>query len=278
MYIWSYTAYLLLQKSSNLREQQQRLTGTQLHPIQQKSNNLNKMANKPKFYNAWFCPFAQRAWIALLHKGVDFEYIEQNPYNKTAEWLAVNPRGLVPTIAHEGKEVYESSICIEYIDEAWPNGPALMPKDPHDRAYVRIWSDHIDKKIVRSFYTYLLKQNQDEKAEGKAQFVVGIEQWLEAMRPGGPFFMGKDITMADIMLAPFVDRFDVLKHFYDFEVAADDKLASILTWWAAMKEVESIKKTLQPRDRLMEKYKDYAAGTAASEMADAIRDGKRSLP
>lgn len=39
----------------------------------------------PKLYCAWFCPFAQRAWIALEAKGVDFEYIEQDPYNKTPE-------------------------------------------------------------------------------------------------------------------------------------------------------------------------------------------------
>ena len=29
-----------------------------------------------KFYSAWYCPFAQRVWMALLHKGLAFEYIE----------------------------------------------------------------------------------------------------------------------------------------------------------------------------------------------------------
>ena len=27
----------------------------------------------------------------MLTKGVDFEYIEQDPYNKSPEWLAINP-------------------------------------------------------------------------------------------------------------------------------------------------------------------------------------------
>ena len=48
----------------------------------------------PKLYSAWFCPFAQRAWIALLAKGTEFEYVEKDPYNKTPELLAANPRGL----------------------------------------------------------------------------------------------------------------------------------------------------------------------------------------
>lgn len=33
-----------------------------------------------KLFTSWFCPFAQRAWIALEEKGVDYDYIEINPY------------------------------------------------------------------------------------------------------------------------------------------------------------------------------------------------------
>ena len=64
--------------------------------------------SKLKLYCAWFCPFAQRAWIALLEKGVPFEYIEYNPYaEKTPEFLKLNPRGLVPVLEVGGKSVYE---------------------------------------------------------------------------------------------------------------------------------------------------------------------------
>ena len=54
--------------------------------------------SKPILHCAWFCPYAQRSWIALRHKGVDFEYKEQDPYDKSPEWLAINPRGLVPAL------------------------------------------------------------------------------------------------------------------------------------------------------------------------------------
>jgi glutathione S-transferase len=33
-----------------------------------------------KLYNAWYCPFAQRAWMALVYKGIDFEYVEVDHY------------------------------------------------------------------------------------------------------------------------------------------------------------------------------------------------------
>jgi glutathione S-transferase len=32
------------------------------------------------FFCSWFCPFAQRAWIALEEKGVRYTYREVNPY------------------------------------------------------------------------------------------------------------------------------------------------------------------------------------------------------
>ena len=69
---------------------------------------MNCRTMKPQLYQAWFCPFAQRAYIAMLAKGVEFELIEQDPYNKTAEWLDISPRGLVPAIVHEGNKIYES--------------------------------------------------------------------------------------------------------------------------------------------------------------------------
>ncbi len=85
------------------------------------------MCAKPKLYSAWFCPFAQRAWLALLEKGVEFDLIEVDPYKKTAEWLQISPRGMVPVLVHEGRSIFESSVCIEYIDEAWPSGNKLLP-------------------------------------------------------------------------------------------------------------------------------------------------------
>ena len=38
-----------------------------------------------KLYAAWHCPFAQRAWMGLPHKGLAFEYIEVEPYRES-QW------------------------------------------------------------------------------------------------------------------------------------------------------------------------------------------------
>lgn len=59
-------------------------------------------------YFACFCPFVQRAWIALellgqsvsedeaKEAGFDYRYVEVDPYKKPQGLLEVSPKGLVP--------------------------------------------------------------------------------------------------------------------------------------------------------------------------------------
>ena len=227
----------------------------------------------PKLYTAWFCPFAQRAWIALLAKGTEFEYIEQDPYNKTPEWLAINPRGMIPVIVDENKSVYESSVCIEYVDEAWPNEPRLLPTDPYDRAYARIWGDFIGKKIVPSFYALLIKQNQAEQQQIKVQLTSHLLEFTKAMHPVGKFFQGEKLGFVDILMAPFAARFYVLKRFRGFELPQTDEFERFQRWWEAVKSVPAVKATLQDEDKLLDMYWRYADGSAKSQVAEAIRKG-----
>jgi len=42
----------------------------------------------------------QRVWIALEVKGINYQYIEVDPYKKPANLLEINPRGLVPAVKH----------------------------------------------------------------------------------------------------------------------------------------------------------------------------------
>ena len=231
----------------------------------------------PTFYNAWFCPFAQRAWLALLEKNVQFKYVEQDPYNKTPEWLAVNPRGLVPAIVHNGKSIYESSVCIEYVDEAWQTGKHLLPSDPYERARVRILSDHISKKVVPPFYQLLMKKGEKEREEASQNILNGLTSLFDDFESGGgPFFGGDSLNMVDIMLAPFAYRFHViLSHYRNFKIPSEGQpqLVKYHQWYAALVDNETFKKTLPDEQKLVEKYQRYADGSASSLVGEAVRKG-----
>jgi len=60
-------------------------------------------------------PFVQRVWIALEVKGLNYQYVEVDPYKKPASLLEVNPRGLVPGIRHGDWGIGESTVIMEYV-------------------------------------------------------------------------------------------------------------------------------------------------------------------
>lgn len=106
----------------------------------------------------------QRVWIALELKGIPYQYIEVDPYEKPQSLLEVNPRGLVPALRHDDWGCYESNVLLEYVRE--PNGQfpflsltnpsqledlgvgaAMLPGDPKLRAHCRLWADHVSRQV-----------------------------------------------------------------------------------------------------------------------------------
>ena len=85
----------------------------------------------------------------LTEKGLDWEKYDVNlpeKENLTAEYLKLNPLGVVPTLVDDGKPVIESSIICEYLDDKFPT-PGLKPKDPYLVSQMRFWMKHIDNKL-----------------------------------------------------------------------------------------------------------------------------------
>jgi len=215
----------------------------------------------PKLYTAWFCPFAQRAWIAMLARKVEFEYIEQNPYNKTPEWMAISPTGLVPVIVHGGDRIYESGICIEYIDEAFKTDVSLLPKDPFKRAYARIWGMFLDKKVIPHFYAMITKKTKEEQEEAKEKFLEGLKEFIKAMSPDQTYFQQDTLGYVDIMLAPYAQRLPIVKHFSGFEIPDTPEFERYHKWWNTVKKHPSCAATFQDMEKLIGAYTDLLQKT-----------------
>lgn len=89
--------------------------------------------------------------IALAEKQIPHQIrhvsLEDGSHLKSgSELLRVNPKGVVPVICHRGRTLTESSILLEYLDDAFPE-PVLMPADPYWRARRRLWARWIDEEM-----------------------------------------------------------------------------------------------------------------------------------
>jgi glutathione S-transferase len=161
-----------------------------------------------KLYSGWFCPFVQRVWLVLEEKKIPYQYIEVNPYHKPASLLALNPRGLVPTLEYQNKPLYESTVVCEFLEEAYPDfGAKLMPEDVYQRARTRIWTDFVTSRVIPSFHRFLQFQPMsDEKGLGevRGEFLGHLKEFTKEMDQEGPYYLGKEASLIDFIIAPWI--------------------------------------------------------------------------
>ena len=92
-----------------------------------------------KLYGYFRSSAAFRVRIALNLKKLDYDnaFIHLRRGDQgAAEFLGVNPQGLVPALETGGHTLIQSLAIIEYLDETHPE-PPLLPRDAAGRARVR---------------------------------------------------------------------------------------------------------------------------------------------
>jgi len=76
--------------------------------------------------------------LILTHKKVPFDFQDLEPEMGGPSHLSLHPFNRVPILDHSGFRLYETSAIALYTDEAFA-GPALQPKDLHQRARMDQW-------------------------------------------------------------------------------------------------------------------------------------------
>lgn len=193
----------------------------------------------------------QKVFIALDEKALDYEMRVINLFvheQYSPEYLKLNPKGVVPTLVHDGRPVVESTLICEYLDEAFPDR-RLTPVDPYQRAQMRLWSKLVDEALFEatrelSFSAMFREKMRDmppEQREARFRNVgdperrarfqstyehgvespyvfQGIAHWEKAFsrtekvleEAGGPWLLGEPYSLADANLTPYVARLEYL--------------------------------------------------------------------
>jgi len=155
-------------------------------------------------YSGTTDPFSHRCRIVLFEKGMDFEVIDVDLYNKPEDIAVINPYNQVPVLVDRDLILYESNIINEYIDERFPH-PQLMPPDPIMRARARQLLHTFEKEMF--VHIELLEKGQ--KAADKAR--TSVRDHLSQLAPiftKQKYMLGDEFSMLDVAIAPLLWRLE----------------------------------------------------------------------
>ncbi len=160
-------------------------------------------------------PYAQKVKIALREKNVAFETAIPGGIGvggAAGEFVAANPRAEVPALIHDGFGVFDSTIILEYIEDAWPE-PALLPATPADRARVRMIEDVVDTHLEAVNWG-ITEVRAFRRAEGPlgdtlaakaAEQIRGYHAWLERALGDREWFNGDAFGWGDLSVVPYIN-------------------------------------------------------------------------
>jgi maleylacetoacetate isomerase len=156
---------------------------------------------------------AYRVRIALNLKNVDYESRQvdlRDDEQKSAEYRALNPQGLVPMLEIDGHRLTQSLAIINYLDIRYPV-PPLIPAAAAERAHVVAMAMAIACDIhplnnlrVLKYLKHELGQPQEAVDRWYIHWIREGLPALEAMaKPeAGKFLFGDAPTGADVCLVP----------------------------------------------------------------------------
>ncbi len=164
------------------------------------------------------------------------------------DFLGINPKGVVPVLIDGDLVLPESTVICEYLEDKYPDH-ALMPATADEKARVRLWTKAVDEELhpACSAITYVVSHRHTILRNGVGSFEDFVEngdsagkaarllkwQWIqeginapgaadkirlylsyldrmETALSGSDWLVGDTFTMADVALAPYLNRLAAL--------------------------------------------------------------------
>lgn len=271
------------------------------------SPHVDAAQKKMNFYSAWFCPYAQRAWITLEYHNIPYQYIESltveadqnngdHGYQKNPRLLEVNPRGLVPTLefvpgtfsemedagykiqnVNDVSVLSESMVCVQFLNSI---STKKDEKDLIPRKSLLSDAKILNEKVCSVFYEILMKASREDQREAFHNFASNISEFMDEVVEGG-YYKSDLPTIADFTVIPWFLRFPVLAHYRPM-FSLEDFMSStsykrLVAYLDRIKKLPAVKNTLWKDEQdLLQQYTRYADGTAESQVGLAVRNGQKA--
>ncbi|PZT96910.1 MAG: maleylacetoacetate isomerase [Brevundimonas sp.] len=161
----------------------------------------------------WRSGASYRVRIALALKGIGYDLAAHDlrtGEQKAADYLALNPQGMVPALQTGDRVLIQSPAILEWLEETHPS-PPLLPSGADDRAAVRAMCALIGCDIHPLNNLRVLKALRADFAADQAAVNAWAAAWiatgfdaLQALvdRHGTDWCFGDAPTLADCYLIP----------------------------------------------------------------------------
>jgi glutathione S-transferase/RNA polymerase-associated protein len=216
-------------------------------------------------------PYAQKVKMALLEKGIAFEARVLDELD-TPEVRAISPRLEVPVLVHDELSLFDSTVILEYIEDAFPE-PPLRPASARDRARVRTLEELCDTAYDAVTWG-VAEINVFKRASGDLaaamlerarRQVAGLNARLERDLGGRAWFNGDSFGYGDVCVYPFVNGAAAVGYKPDAGGPLD-------TWLRAMRKRPSAERLKQDivasLGRFMNRPQEIAAGKYKRQYRD----------
>ena len=230
---------------------------------------------------------SQRVRFVLNAKKLPFEEVKLNLLEGDQlkpDYLKLNPNGVVPTLDHDGAIIIDSNVITEYLDEVAPDH-SFTPEDTAKRARMRALMHFIDEMPaaavrVPTFNLAFLPSFQKMGSEAFAamagskplrrEFMLAMGQTgfpkhemdaalarlrrtyermdAEIEKSGGPWLLGKQLTLADVAVMPSLVRI------HDLGMPDWQDLPRIVTWFDNIRAQPAFKPTYYHGSLLSERF------------------------
>lgn len=192
-----------------------------------------------RLYHVPLSPYCRKVRLVLAEKKVEVELIEERYWEENAEFMRRNPAGKVPILKIDSITLSESQAICEYLEEVLPT-PALLPKDPEDRAEVRRLVFWFDDKFHQDVTSKLLYERVNKKIMGQGypesrnvklgakniKYHIDYMGWLLDQRR---WLAGDHLSLADFTAAA---HFSCLDYIRDVDW---NRNANVKDWYAKIK-------------------------------------------
>jgi glutathione S-transferase len=175
-----------------------------------------------KLYHQPLCPFSRKVRILLAAKGIGFELVKENFWERRKEFIAINTMGTVPVLfdQNNGNIICCSQVIVEYIEEKYAETKSFIGNSLVNRAEARRLQTWFDEKFYNEVSKYILHERfynrflPNSPAPNSNTILIAKQnlnihlRYMSFLLETRKYLAGSEISIADFAAAGHISTLD----------------------------------------------------------------------